>query len=651
MTRSSTRRSPSPHSPSSRASTSASPSRSTGQQEWAQGLAPRPDPPPQQEVLAAIDPTEQASRATPTGTTPRPASYPTPTTFRPDFLSTRSLSHAAHQRSEAGTRWDADAWRTSMVERSFGQVLTDVFRVPSVSDFAGKRSPRQHSHAPVRAAVISTDEESLPVEMPMSTPGDEPSFAPSRKHSFSPQDSPTLSRNRALLAAPSPAGTPDARGPQVNVMEPTPAPSRVGSLGDTKILEMSGPAVSASSPDATSSETIAPQDQVLADIAEVDNPVKDPSRLPPAPGSVSGGHRAGLAGKLAPGRASPKSRSPVRKKEKKGMFFIQSPSHATRDGMRQGSASGSEGSASIGSNSLSPMVYARQTASPLSAAELPEPAAPDLPAEAITSQPTVAPDSAAVAQSRGPTLAKSPTNTTSKRRSSSTLHKPPPMGHRRSSGERPARTSHTAGPAQQPHLAPPRRTASAASMAGKFQGEKARAAEVINARLQRQRQAEKERQAEARDKAALYKRQQSEPDLAHAQTREVYGEPIIDDTPGDDDEWSSETEETSPVKDGQGLRDSGKHRSQGGHPGMDLARAADEARRQRELFAKRAIYGSQTDLTAVGLGQQPPARPGLLSNLFETQRDVIRRNASMVDLVSLLRFVLYHRYRGLKFIL
>jgi hypothetical protein len=180
-------------------------------------------------------------------------------------------------------------------------------------------------------------------------------------------------------------------------------------------------------------------------------------------------------------------------------------------------------------------------------------------------------------------------------------------------------------------------------MAGKFQGEKARAAEAIAARLQAQQEAEKARQAETRDKLLASQRQKSMPVIAMAQRRKTQGVPIVvDDDEDDDEEWSSETEETlnsggAAAADADGARANETALKQAKGKEMDLVKAADEARRQRELFAKRAVFGEagQPGTSRASSGLAHAARkPGLLSNLFETQRDVIRRNASMVDLVS-----------------
>ena len=222
-----------------------------------------------------------------------------------------------------------------------------------------------------------------------------------------------------------------------------------------------------------------------------------------------------------------------------------------------------------------------------------------------------------------------------KRRTSSASQKVPPhLAHRRVSNERHLNKQHHG-----PHQGAQKRNASAAQMAGKFQGEKARAAEAIAARLQAQHAAEKEKQAEARDKLLASQRQKSMPVIAMAQRRKTQGVPIVAD---DEDEWSSETEETvtsgvaaATGEDGHTASETGPKRLRGKE--MDLVKAADEARRQRELFAKRAVFGEASKCGEREESSGPanaPRKPGLLSNLFETQRDVIRRNASMVDLVS-----------------
>ncbi|KAJ9091114.1 hypothetical protein QFC20_007721 [Naganishia adeliensis] len=199
---------------------------------------------------------------------------------------------------------------------------------------------------------------------------------------------------------------------------------------------------------------------------------------------------------------------------------------------------------------------------------------------------------------------------------------------------------------------------------------KANAAAAISARLAAQLKAEKERLNEQRAKLLASKRQRSEPDMLAAQQRliaeagqeqdgsendEDY-EDVDDDTAAgeeeeDDDAWSSATDESAK---GAGLvigKAKPKPKRDPAAIAAAKALAAEEdAKRKRELFAKRAIFGTggMSGLSTVtrvapranSPGEVNPAnatgasKPGLLTNLFERQRDVLRRGDSMVSLVE-----------------
>jgi hypothetical protein len=219
--------------------------------------------------------------------------------------------------------------------------------------------------------------------------------------------------------------------------------------------------------------------------------------------------------------------------------------------------------------------------------------------------------------------------------------------------------------AQMQRVLAPKRVASASNMAGKFAGEKAKAAAAIAARLEAQQQQEKERQQEARSKILNMKRQKSEPDFLGAQARAaqlsqdneeedesfetVDDEEDDDDSDDDDAGWSSASD--SPQKDGKkekrpndtfatGVKGKAVANKVVAGALSQQVKAAEEAQRKRELFAKRAIFGNSGQ-SSLSLSRPEPAksetissRPGLLSNLFETQRDVLQRGESMADLVS-----------------
>ncbi|KAJ9120380.1 hypothetical protein QFC24_005337 [Naganishia onofrii] len=210
-----------------------------------------------------------------------------------------------------------------------------------------------------------------------------------------------------------------------------------------------------------------------------------------------------------------------------------------------------------------------------------------------------------------------------------------------------------------------KRTESMSSMSGKLREMKASAAAAINARLEAQQRTEKERQTEQRNKLLAAKRQRSEPDLLAAQQRlsqetepnrhdddddDAY-EDIEDDVPDDDDGWSSASPEAA--KD-TGLQ-IGKvkpklKRDPVAIAAAKAAAAEEDAKRKRELFAKRAIFGNggmsgmsmlnppvipkdaKQDAPIAPVNTLP--RPGGLTNLFVKQRDVLRRGDSMVSLME-----------------
>ncbi|KAJ9092390.1 hypothetical protein QFC21_006892 [Naganishia friedmannii] len=212
-----------------------------------------------------------------------------------------------------------------------------------------------------------------------------------------------------------------------------------------------------------------------------------------------------------------------------------------------------------------------------------------------------------------------------------------------------------------------KRIESMSSMSGKLKEMKASAAAAINARLEAQQRTEKEKQTEQRNKLLAAKRQRSEPDLLAAQQRilqeaepngdddddddDAY-EDIENDVPDDnDDGWSSASPESAKIT---GLQ-IGKVKPKPKRDPLAIAAAKaaaaeEDAKRKRELFAKRAIFGTG-GMSGMSL-LHPPAppkdirpdalnapvntlpRPGGLTNLFEKQRDVLRRGDSMVSLME-----------------
>lgn len=218
------------------------------------------------------------------------------------------------------------------------------------------------------------------------------------------------------------------------------------------------------------------------------------------------------------------------------------------------------------------------------------------------------------------------------------------------------------------NLGAAKRTDSMSNMAGRLREMKANAAAAISARLAAQQKAEKERLAEQRKKLSAAKRQQSEPDMLavqqsllreaveeadQAENDEDY-EDVDDDTVGgedDDDAWSSATDESA--KNTGLVIGKAKPKPKRDPAAIAAAKAAAaeaDAQRKRELFAKRAIFGPggmsgmstvkpsapQSDSKSIPIpaASSSISRPGGLTNLFERQRDVLRRADSMVDVVS-----------------
>ena len=319
----------------------------------------------------------------------------------------RSLSHAANQRSDSTSRTrhgsdnagpDAGHCRCGAVsnrggcwrkrpDRSFGQVLTDVFRVPSISDVSTEGKV-DRARARARLQMMARDMAALTI-LPMadtaqraeseedkhpatqrpiaegrrtSTGFRQPDAAPPQIATHSSDTSPagTDSRPESRRTSYDHSGSWSRGGPQVNVLEPTPVPSRVGSIGDAANLSLH--------PAQEQGANGHPQMKAAADAGSTGN-----AGLPPrAPAASRIG--AGLAPltAMAPARAtpasppakstanktsertsnSPSNRSAGRKKDKKSIFFIQSPGQAGKQTGRQGSGSGSEGS--LSTNSVGP---------------------------------------------------------------------------------------------------------------------------------------------------------------------------------------------------------------------------------------------------------------------------------------------------------
>lgn len=364
----------------------------------------------------------------------------------------------------------------------------------------------------------------------------------------------------------------------------------------------------------------------------------------------------------------------ARKKGKKSMFFIHSPSDRRRHGSVSASAV-SEGSTDAGSTLADGSIgTTRVTASPgrprsvgrpgtsplncqISSSDQPTDRLPITSAEVMTSSPQpLAEISEPAKESKAPV-------TSGLRRKSSGASRGP--ARRASTETKPAIMKTLPAHAQVQRIHAPKRVPSASNMAGKFAGEKAKAAAAIAARLEAQQQQEKERQQEARSRILDMKRQKSEPDFLGAQARAAQQhqededesfETVDDADDGDDSEdnetgWSSASdspERAENKKDKRAVKDAplgGKGKTLVNKPIVNAqsqqAKAAEEAQRKRELFAKRAIFGNSGQ-SSLSLSRPEPAkpetvipsRPGLLSNLFETQRDVLQRGESMADLVS-----------------
>jgi hypothetical protein len=365
--------------------------------------------------------------------------------------------------------------------------------------------------------------------------------------------------------------------------------------------------------------------------------------------------------------------SSARKKGKKSMFFIHSPSDRRRHGSVSAVSDG--GSTDAGSTLAESSVgTTRVPASPGRPRSIGKPGTSPLACNVSTSDQvmhTLPITSAEVMTSSPQPLAgvvETPKDnkvatTSLVRRKSSGGSKAPPR--RLSTEAKSAVAKMHPAHAQMQRVLAPKRVASASNMAGKFAGEKAKAAAAIAARLEAQQQQEKERQQEARSKILDMKRQKSEPDFLGAQARaaqlsqdneeEDESFETVDDEEDDDDSddndagWSSASD--SPQKDGKkekrpndtfatGVKGKAVANKVVAGALSQQVKAAEEAQRKRELFAKRAIFGNSGQ-SSLSLSRPEPAksetissRPGLLSNLFETQRDVLQRGESMADLVS-----------------
>ena len=363
--------------------------------------------------------------------------------------------------------------------------------------------------------------------------------------------------------------------------------------------------------------------------------------------------------------------SSARKKGKKSMFFIHSPSDRRRHGsvsaVSDGStdagstlADSSVGTTRVPASPGRPRSVGKPGTSPLachvSNPEQPSDMLPITSTEVLTSSPQPL-----VGVAEPPKDSKI-AGTSGLRRKSSGASRAP--ARRTSTETKPAVTKMHPAHAQVQRIHAPKRVPSASNMAGKFAGEKAKAAAAIAARLEAQQQQEKERQHQARSKILDMKRQKSEPDFLGAQARaaqrsqeeEDESFETVDDAEDDEDSedneagWSSASD--SPQKAEKKEKRSsdvsvapGKSKVVANKTASTVqsqqAKAAEEAQRKRELFAKRAIFGNSGQSSLSLSRPEPtkpeviPSRPGLLSNLFETQRDVLQRGESMADLVSL----------------
>ena len=647
-------------------------------------------------------------------------------------------------------------------------------RVASTSSHRGKDTPSNHTSertpesGPAVPPLDLTPESAAqqPSSLPITSNKSPSNGVPSLK-AVPDRESQGSDRTRSSSATTSLATTSlSPRGPEVRLVEPTPVPSRVGSLGDSPAPVTSGlPAEDSSRPTTLSPSvsepshpssnptgsslaakasrsaglvpmtTITPQassSRLTTAAVTKSNPDVNSRTSPQAPTIESpslekddpiaaAGRAQALTGnttqkvrRLSKGMSQNAQRlsasalrqlgeshglrsstlassgtSSNKRKEKKSIFFIQGGSHDRR---RHGSISAtSDASTNDGSTVIESSVGTRTTHSPVQAARSTgrfgtSPLVSNV-STSVTNDPSPTPsarqaasDEAVVQTSVSPCPA--PTNQPGPSRSLASSKSPNPThGRRRSSGAAAASSRRSprdgkpsgAGLKNPAHAQvmknhAPKRVPSASNMAGKFANEKARAASAIAARLEAQQQLEKERQQEARDKLLASKRQKSEPNFAGAQARlesqlsgedgdesfETVGEDETDDQ-DDDEGWSSATDSPQAVKAsiqpdpsryGARKRPSVVQGNNGKALTPAQIQAAEEGQRKRELFAKRAIFGtsgtSALSSMAQGAGKAqakdevvPASRPGLLSNLFETQRDVVQRNTSSVDLASL----------------
>ena len=371
--------------------------------------------------------------------------------------------------------------------------------------------------------------------------------------------------------------------------------------------------------------------------------------------------------------ASSHANSSSRKKGKKSMFFIHSPGDRHRHGsvsaVSDGStdagstlADSSVGTSRVPASPGRPRSVGRPGTSPLACDASNGPnqigaPAPITSAENMVASPQPIADVAELCSE-----VKSHASGAARRKSSGSSRLPP---RRPSHEKQPTLRTNPAHAQLQRLQGPPKRIASASNMAGKFAGEKAKAAAAIAARLEAQQQQEKEKQQEARSRILDMKRQKSEPDFLGAQARaaqrtqeeedesfETVDEDEDDQSDeNDEDGWSSASDSPGKPKktggqSGSGLLIAGKGKNTANKAAASTAqtqqaKAAEEAQRKRELFAKRAIFGNsgQSSLSLAKPEPIAPAggvafpRPSLLSKAFETQRDVLQRGESMADLV------------------
>lgn len=663
------------------------------------------------------------STTIPPSSTPKASSYPTPSqSIRPSHTFLRSHSHLPHP-SDTALPSDALASAAQEAERQqrlqmfsiakarranrpFGEVLKDVFRVPSVNEvMEACNASHQLAVSQQAGGISAVDGEELKRKISVGGLGSSLSLgtAPGAAVGVAAVQGEEEEEDKRMAVMNSPAmpsvistsltSAPETatETPELRLVEPTPVPSRVGSLNNgspgmgrfsplarhdaatslhaspaqlarmpsntaisgygTGLMPMTRMA-STSSTQRSSSPVFSPQEEKSDPIASLHvgpprrTSSEDTRSSSPGPSSLrkpsSMTHRrsSGSSASRPHVQIAPEALSAAqKKKDKKSMFYIQSP------GDRYGSVSGSETSQSSNTSGMSNQLSrpSKLSGSPLATNKLdvvvktaPSPVSPPPNTRNNTTETPTAVQSPEESLTRVPSRRMSSVSVASAGRHHSGG---PPTHHRKVSDDstKHGHKSH-AGRATAGH-AGPKRTGSAAQMAGKFQGEKARAAAAIAARLQAQQESERLKQAEQRRQhLSLAKRQQSAPNLEQIRRNaELQDAEVVNGSAEDDEDWSSETDETANEAEDALMFGKNKGKGKARNIPMDLARAADEAQRQRELFAKRAIFGSNGESRpqVSGLsGVSGGSRPGLLSNLFETQRDVIRRGDSMVNLVS-----------------